>query len=162
MSSNGVLHLFHLARTLGSMTNAVEIRPGSVEARELAVIEGALARAGGAAARLVDAEGDTVEIPAELVGALHAIVRHLKAGHGVTVASLQAELTTVEAAELLNVSRPHLIKLVDGGALPFRMVGTHRRLRLVDVLAYRDGQDAAAREALDELTRQAEDLGLYD
>lgn len=144
------------------MSSAVEIRPGSVEARELAVIERALARDGEVAARLVDAHGDTVDVPSELVGVLMAIVQHLKAGHGVTVASLQAELTTVEAAELLNVSRPHLIKLLGGGALPFRMVGTHRRLRLVDVLAYRDRQDAAAREALDELTRQAEDLGLYD
>jgi len=154
--------LISLGAYAGSMTSAVEIRPGSVQARELAIIEGALAREGGAAARLVDAEGDTVEVPAELVGALHAFVRHLQAGHGVTVASLQSELTTVEAADLLNVSRPHLIKLLDGGALPFRMVGTHRRLRLVDVLGYRDRQDAAAREALDELTRQAEDLGLYD
>lgn len=144
------------------MLSAVEIRPGSVEGRELAVIEQALARDGEVAARLVDAHGDTVDVPAELVGVLMAIVRHLKAGHGVTVASLQAELTTVEAAELLNMSRPHLIKLVEGGALPFRMVGTHRRLRLVDVLAYRDRQDAAARGALEELTRQAEDLGLYD
>lgn len=147
---------------MGLVTIAVEIRPGSFQARELAVLERALARDGGAAARLVGAEGDTVEVPAELVGVLQVIVRHLKAGHGVTVASLQAELTTVESAELLNVSRPHLIKLLDGGALPFRMVGTHRRLRLVDVLAYRDGQDAAAREALDGLTRQAEVLGLYD
>ena len=144
------------------MTNAVEIRPGSVQERELAVIEQALARDGAAGTRLVDAHGDTVDVPAELVGALHAIVRHLQAGHGVAVASLQSELTTVEAADLLNVSRPHLIKLLDGGALPFRMVGTHRRLRLVDVLGYRDRQEAVAREALVGLTRQAEDLGLYD
>jgi excisionase family DNA binding protein len=126
------------------------------------VIERALARDGSAVPRLVDLDGDAIEVPAELIEVLVAIVQHLKAGHGVTVASLQAELTTVEAAELLNVSRPHLIKLLDGGALPFRMVGTHRRLRLVDVLAYRDRQDAVAREALDELTRHAEDLGLYD
>lgn len=144
------------------MTNAVEIRPGSVQSRDLEVIERALTREGVKGARLVASDGDTVEMPAELVGALRTIVEHLRAGHGVSVASLQAELTTVEAAELLNVSRPHLIKLLEGGALPFRMVGTHRRLRLVDVLAYRDRQDAAARDALDELTRQAEDLGLYD
>jgi excisionase family DNA binding protein len=158
----GLLQIFHLTRTLSPVTSAVEIRPGSVQARELEVIERVLARDGGEGARLVDSAGDLVEMPAELVGVLKTIVEHLRAGHGVSVASLQAELTTVEAAELLNVSRPHLIKLVDGGALPFRMVGTHRRLRLVDVLAYRDSQDAASREALDELTRQAEDLGLYD
>lgn len=66
------------------------------------MIERVLARYGGVAARLVGSEGDTVEVPAELVGVLMAIVRHLQAGHGVTVASLQAELTRVEAAELLN------------------------------------------------------------
>lgn len=62
------------------MSSAVEIRPGSVEARELAVIERVLARDGEAAARLVDAHGDTVEVPAELVGVLMAIVQHLEAG----------------------------------------------------------------------------------
>ena len=161
-SQAGLLQIFHLNRTLSVVTSAVEIRPGSVQARELEVIERVLARDGGEGARLIDSAGDPVEMPAELVAALKTIVEHLRAGHGVSVASLQAELTTVEAAELLNVSRPHLIKLVDGGALPFRMVGAHRRLRLVDVLASRDRQDAAAREALAELTRQAEDLGLYD
>jgi len=156
------LRLLHLTRTIGVVSSAVEIRPGSVQARELEVIERVLARDDGEGARLVGSAGDLVEMPEELVCALKTIVEHLRAGHGVSVASLQAELTTVEAAELLNVSRPHLIKLLDGGALPFRMVGTHRRLRLIDVLAYRDRQDAAAGEALDELTRQAEDLGLYD
>lgn len=57
--------------------------------------------------------GDTVDVAAELVGVLMAIVQHLKGGHGVTVASPQAELTTEEAAELVNVSQPHLIKLLD-------------------------------------------------
>ena len=75
---------------------------------------------------------------------------------------IHAALRTVEAAELLNVSRPHLIKLLDANALPFRMVGTHRLIRLVDVLAYRDAQDVESQHALDELTRQADELGLYD
>jgi excisionase family DNA binding protein len=145
------------------VTTAAEIRPGSVEARELALIERVLARTVGdqRPAVVLDAEGSPVEVPGELIKVLRAIVQHLKAGHGVSVAPLHAELTTVEAAELLNVSRPHLIKLLENGALPYRKVGTHRRVRLVDVLAYRDRQDAEARQALDELTRQAEELGLY-
>jgi len=72
-----------------------------------------------------------------------AIVHQLQAGNGVSVVPMHAELTTVEAAEMLNVSRPHLIKQLHLGALPFRMVGTHRRVRLVDLLAYRDAQDAS-------------------
>ena len=146
------------------MSTTAEIRPGSVEERELALFERALARTTGDrhSARFLDADGTPVDVPAELVDVLVAIVQHLKAGNGVAVAPLHAELTTVEAAELLNVSRPHLIKLLEGGALPFRLVGTHRRVRLVDVLAYRDRRDTDARHALDELTRQAEELGLYD
>ena len=145
------------------VTTAAEIRPGSVTERELALIERALARSvDGSGVRLVDAGGATVAVPAELADALAMIVTHLKAGHGVTVAPMHAELTTVEAAELLNVRRPHLVKLLDGGAMAFRMVGTHRRVRLADVLAYRDRHDAIARDALDELTKQAEELGLYE
>lgn len=143
------------------MTTASEIRPGSVEGRELTLIKRALRR-GDSPARLVNADGTTVDIPDELAGVLEAVVEHLKAGNGVSVAPLHEELTTAEAAQLLNVSRPHLIKLLDRGDLAFRMVGTHRRLRFVDVLTYRDRTDAAARAALDELTRHAEELGLYD
>jgi excisionase family DNA binding protein len=144
------------------VATSTEVRPGSLDGRDLAVIEAALARVGGQPAQLVDAGGQPVEVPGELVGVLRAIIQQLRAGNGVSVAPLHAELTTVEAADLLNVSRPHLVKLLERGELPFRMVGTHRRVRLVDVLAYRDRQDEQSRRALDELTRQAEELGLYD
>lgn len=146
------------------MPTTVEIRPGSVEARELALVGRALARGDAApgTAQLLDDGGALVAVPAEIVAALRIIVEHLTAGHGVSVVPIHAELTTVDAAELLNVSRPHLIKLLDANALPFRMVGTHRRIRLVDVLAYREHQDVESQRALDELTRQAEELGLYD
>jgi len=149
---------------VSGVPTTAEIRPGSVEQRELALVERALDRAAGDrhAARLIDADGTPVDVPEQLVEVMMAIVQHLRAGHGVSVAALHAELTTVEAAELLNVSRPHLIKLLDNGAVAFRMVGTHRRVRLVDVLAYRDREDAEAPAALDELTVQAEELGLYD
>ena len=146
------------------MSIAAEIRPDSIEARDLTVIEQALARSisGTNAAKLVDADGDTVDVPTELVEMLIAVVRQLQAGNGISVAAMHTDLTTVEAAELLNVSRPHLIKLCEHGAMAFHMVGTHRRLRLVDVLAYRDQQDVAARQALDDLTAQAEEHGLYN
>jgi excisionase family DNA binding protein len=147
------------------VTASAEIRPGSIRERDLALIERALARTVTSvqrSSRLVDADGDPVEVPGEIVAVLMTIVHHLRAGNGISVMPLHAELTTVEAAELLNVSRPHLIKLLESGEMPFRKVGSHRRVRLVDVLAYRDRQDAQSRHALDELTRQAEALGLYD
>jgi len=142
------------------MSMAAEIRPGTVDQHELSLIATALARSG--SPHLVDADGQPVAVPDELVTVLRAVVELLRSGNGVSVASLHAELTTIEAAEMLGVSRPHLVKLLEQGAMPHRMVGSHRRIRLVDVLAYRDRQDEQSRRALEELTAQAEELGLYD
>ncbi len=144
------------------MTSTLEIRPESVDHRDLAILERALAKRRGKTARLTGFDGHKIEIPSDLVQALLLIVQQLKTGNGVTIAALRAEVTTAEAADLLNVSRPFVIKLLETGAMPFRKVGTHRRLRLIDVLEYRDRQDAIATAALDVMVRQAEKHGLYD
>ena len=144
------------------MTSTLEIRPGSVNHRDLEILERALAKKRGKTARLTGFDGHRIEIPSDLVDALLLIVQQLKTGHGVSIAALRAEITTAEAAELLNVSRPFVIKLLESGVMPFRKVGTHRRVRLIDVLEYRDRQDAVASAALDEMVRQAEKHGLYD
>lgn len=145
------------------MAATAEIRPGTIGNRELTPIENALTREDVASrgTKLVDADGQAVDVPRELIELLKNIVEHLRSGQGVSVSALDAELTTTEAADLLNVSRPHLIKQLEAGALGYRMVGTHRRIRLLDVIAFRDRQAAEADDALAELTRQAEDFGLY-
>ncbi|MDP9451936.1 MAG: excisionase family DNA-binding protein [Actinomycetota bacterium] len=144
------------------MTNVLEVRPGEVPPRDLAAFERVLEPLRrGQVARLVGPDGDAIELPEGIHELLVSIVENLKAGNGVTVIPMHAELTTVEAAELLNVSRPFLIKQLEAGALPYHMVGTHRRLRLADVLAYRDRMDEQAEEALAAMTAEAEDLGLY-
>jgi len=144
------------------MADVLEVRPGEVAPRDLAAFERVLEPLGrGAAARLVGPDGDAMELPEEIHELLVSIVENLKAGNGVTVIPMHAELTTVEAAELLNVSRPFLIKQLEAGAMPYHMIGTHRRLRLADVLAYRDRKDEQAEEALAAMTAEAEDLGLY-
>ena len=146
------------------MSDTIEVRPGEVTAKELAtfgrVLE--LRRRRGQTPRLVGPDGATTELPEGIHDLLVSIVEHLKAGNGVTVIPMHAELTTVEAAEILNVSRPFLIKQLEAGALRHHMVGTHRRLRLVDVLAYRDRMDAEAEEALSAMADEAEALALYD
>lgn len=159
------LHLLHLDDRVVGMSAVLEVRPGAVRQDELAAVERLLEgapRGLGQTPRLVGPDGAAIELPRDIHALLVSIVGNLKAGNGVSVIPLHAELTTVEAAELLNVSRPFLIKQLDAGALPHHLVGTHRRLRLADVLAYRDRLDANANEALSALTQEAEDLGLYD
>ena len=107
-----------------------------------------------------DLQDVEVTIPAEAFQLFMRILTHMANGHAVTVMPVQAELTTQQAAELLNVSRPHVVKILDGGAIPFRKVGTHRRVLLVDVLSYKEKAEAGRNQILDELTREAQDLDL--
>jgi len=85
----------------------------------------------------------------------------MAAGQGVAVVPAHAELTTQQAAELLNVSRPHVIKLLDQGLIRSRLVGRHRRILASSLLEYRRTQQRDTRVAVDELAVLSEDLELY-
>ena len=101
-----------------------------------------------------------IELPPAAVLLLRKILEAIASGRGVTIIPDHAELTTVQAADLLNVSRPYLIKLLDDKAIPHRMVGKHRRIRVDDVMAYKDAIDREREEILDQLTREAQEQGL--
>lgn len=92
---------------------------------------------------------------------LAQILAMLANGQGVQIMPDAAELTTQQAADFLNVSRPYLIKLLEAGEIPFHMVGTHRRIRFQDLREYGRNDDLARRRAADELTRLSQELGLY-
>jgi excisionase family DNA binding protein len=104
-----------------------------------------------------------LELPAGAVTMLMEILEAMAAGRGVTLVPENAELTTVQAADVLNVSRPFLIKLLEENALPHRKVGKHRRIRMEDVMAYKSRIDRDREAVLDQLAREAQEQGMgYD
>jgi excisionase family DNA binding protein len=127
-----------------------------VELREL--FASIARKAGRPMAKLVSADGVEVEIPASAFYALHALVRDMAQGLTVTLIPHDRELTTKEAADILSVSRPFLVKLLDRDEIPYHRVGTHRRLRVEDVLAYRERRAERRREKLRELTEVSEQV----
>jgi excisionase family DNA binding protein len=111
---------------------------------------------------LVTADNTRHELTPGLADLLAQIAEALAQGHGVTVIPRQRLLTTQEAADLLNVSRPTLIKRLEAGELPYEMRGRHRRIRLDDLLTYQDRLRVQRAEALDAMQQHAEEDGLYD
>jgi excisionase family DNA binding protein len=104
---------------------------------------------------------DALVVPREAAVLLAQILGYLASGEGVTIMPESAELTTQQAAEFLNVSRPYLIKLLETGKISFRLVGTHRRVRFRDLREYKNRDDLERRRAADDLTGLSQELGLY-
>jgi excisionase family DNA binding protein len=124
-----------------------------------------------AAARAIAAEmpsgqlrlnGVRTPLPEPIAAMLREIVASYAAGNPVSLVARDGEMTPNEAADFLNVSRGTVTKLMDDGTLPFRSVGTHRRIPTAAVVAYDLRQRAQADAALDELTRLSQEMGLYD
>lgn len=107
-----------------------------------------------------NAEAAVLTLPALALRLLLGALEQMAKGNAVSLSPIRPELTTQQAADMLNVSRPYLIRLLDEGAMPYHKVGTHRRIRLQDFLEYKEKDDRKRQEALDALTAQAQELNM--
>jgi len=112
--------------------------------------------------KLIGPNGEIIELPKSVFRVLRQIVYHMMRGRAIFIVPENKELTTQEAAEILNVSRPYLVKLLEQGKIPFVKVGTHRRIRFSDLMNYKKLRDAERERGLDEIAQMSQDLGLYD
>ncbi len=146
------------------MNSAVRepIVPGEDERGELETIERSLDRLRGRKARLIGPANEAMILPDSLYRVLVQAASQLAEGYSVAIMPYSQELTTQQAADLLNVSRPHVVSLLESGAVPFHRVGTHRRVYLKDLLEYKHRRDSARRGELQAMVDEAQELGVYD
>lgn len=105
-------------------------------------------------------DGADLVLPRQAIELLRNLLIEMAQGNAVTIMPVHAELTTQEAANILNVSRPHLVKLLEEGELPFCKVGSHRRIKLQDLMAYQHRRDVESEAAMQALADQAQDLDM--
>jgi excisionase family DNA binding protein len=110
--------------------------------------------------RLDDDQTEPVTVPASALRLFLHMLTEMSQGNAVTLIPTHAELTSQQAADLLNVSRPYVVKLLDEGKIPCRTVGKYRRVRFDDLMAYKRKDDEARAKVLDQLTAEAQELSL--
>ena len=107
-------------------------------------------------------DGTPIELPVVLREIVNKVVSSMRRGNAITLAPHAMRLTTQEAAGLLGISRPTLIKLLEAGKIPFETPNRHRRIRLLDILGYQQARHLEREQTLRELAREAQDFGSYD
>lgn len=137
------------------------VAPQENEQRSLHILDDAFHKSKKSALKL-SGPGFEIELPQSVFQALCQVIYHMLRGNAVSIIPMNKEITTQDAADFLNVSRPYLVKLLEAGEIPFVKVGTHRRIKFSDVLVYKKRRDAIRKQALTTMAHISEDAGLYD
>jgi len=154
------------SRVSGPVMDREPVRPAEVELPAIREIAGFITQIDleepAQRPALLGPNGEQIPLPDSLYRILRLVVQHLRRGESVSIVHAAEELTTQQAADLLNISRPYLVRLVDHGEIPHHRVGTHRRIRREDIEQYRAQRDSRRRLSLRTMVHEADELGLYD
>ena len=112
--------------------------------------------------KLVTSNGEEILLPESVCNILRQAVQAITSDQAVSIVRYNRELTTQQAANILNVSRPFLVKLLDEGAIPYIKVGSHRRIQLKDLIIYKEQRKVQRRQLLKQLIEMTEEAGLYE
>lgn len=112
--------------------------------------------------QLIGPNREAIPVPEAVFHVLERVVEVMARGDSITVVPVGREVTTQQAADLLNVSRQYLVRLLDEERIPFRRTGRHRRVLIQDVLRFKERRDSKRRDDLRELSRLTEEIGGYD
>ena len=146
--------------TIGGVPNERESALARESERVLAALLSARTTQSESINLRVGSSSEVVELPVSALHLMTRVLAEMARGNAVTLMPVEREVSTFEAADILNVSRPYLIKLLEAGEIPFRRVGTHRRVLLRDVLQYKRADDDRRAVVLDELVAEAQELDM--
>ena len=144
------------------MLQAVEARSLEITPKEHREITDIYQKLRDAEAKLIGPDGKPEILPNNLYSFLLRLLADLHAGQSVTILQNNHELTTIEAGKILGMSRQYLVTLLEKGEIPFHLVGTHRRIYVRDLFAYKAKRDHARHESLNNLARRENAEGIYD
>lgn len=154
-----MLHLLHIGSVMDKTMGITE--PVFVSSSDTQVIKRLEEKLGDAHPKLLGIDGEEIPLPDPLYQVLRQVIHLMAAGKVISLVPHDHYLSTQEAAEILNVSRPYLYTLLEKEEIPYTMVGTHRRIQVQDLMEYKRKRDSLRRQALDELIAFSQEEGFY-
>jgi excisionase family DNA binding protein len=143
------------------MLKNINSQPAATQIKEIKKLERILAQ-NTSLPKLLGANGEEIVLPQPVYEILLDIVRNMSAGQEISIVPINKQLTSQEAADLINVSRPYMIKLLDNQEISHFKVGTHRRILLGDLIAYKEQRASIRQDKLQEMTEFLQEEGFYD